>query len=97
MSFPDTGPRTATHTSLRSNPPVALAIPDAYVVFGWRYRVQETSEGYLHDHKISSAPFNMLELTAAHKTCHFSLVQMTNMENGRHICGQGDGPGPVRR
>lgn len=73
--------------------------PDTYVVFGRRYRVKETSEGYreegiaswygweFHGRKTSSGPlFNMFELTAAHKSLPLpTYVQVTNLENGRHI------------
>lgn len=73
--------------------------PDTYVVFGRRYRVQETSEGYreegtaswygweFHGRKTSSGPlFNMFELTAAHKSLPLpTYVQVTNLENGRQI------------
>jgi rare lipoprotein A (peptidoglycan hydrolase) len=69
------------------------------VVFGRRYRVQETSEGYreegiaswygweFHGRKTSSGPlFNMFELTAAHKSLPLpTYVQVTNLENGRQL------------
>lgn len=83
----------------RLEPPSRSGNPDTYVVFGRRYRVQETSEGYreegiaswygweFHGRKTSSGPlFNMFELTAAHKSLPLpTYVRVTNLENGRHI------------
>ncbi|MFZ1641314.1 MAG: septal ring lytic transglycosylase RlpA family protein [Candidatus Contendobacter sp.] len=71
---------------------------DTYVVFGRRYRVKETSAGYrergtaswygwdFHGRKTSSGPpFNMFELTAAHKSLPLpTYVRVTNLENGRN-------------
>ena len=71
--------------------------PDTYVVFGRRYRVKETSAGYreqgtaswygweFHGRKTSSGPpFNMFELTAAHKSLPLpTYVRVTNLDNGR--------------
>ncbi|NJM12099.1 MAG: septal ring lytic transglycosylase RlpA family protein [Synechococcaceae cyanobacterium SM1_2_3] len=99
-------PITFSDTSANSDepipkvePPSRSGNPDTYVVFGRRYRVQETSEGYreegtaswygweFHGRKTSSGPlFNMFELTAAHKSLPLpTYVQVTNLENGRQI------------
>ena len=70
---------------------------DSYVVFGRRYRVRETSEGYreqgiaswygkdFHGRKTSSGPlYNMFDLTAAHKSLPIpTYVKVNNLENGR--------------
>ena len=99
-------PITFSDTSANSDEPIPKVEspsrsgnPDTYVVFGRRYQVQETSEGYreegtaswygweFHGRKTSSGPlFNMFELTAAHKSLPLpTYVQVTNLENGRQI------------
>ncbi|MDS4039650.1 MAG: septal ring lytic transglycosylase RlpA family protein [Candidatus Competibacter sp.] len=82
--------------------------PDTYVVFGRRYRVKETSEGYretgiaswygwdFHGRKTSSGPpFNMFDLTAAHKSLPIpTYARVTNLENGRSIVVKINDRGP---
>ena len=82
--------------------------PDTYVVFGRRYRVKETSEGYretgiaswygwdFHGRKTSSGPpFNMFDLTAAHKSLPLpTYVRVTNLENGRNVVVKVNDRGP---
>ena len=81
----------------RAEPPSRTGNADTYVVFGRRYRVKDTSEGYrergvaswygweFHGRKTSSGPpFNMFELTAAHKSLPLpTYVRVTNLNNGR--------------
>ncbi|HRW67767.1 MAG TPA: septal ring lytic transglycosylase RlpA family protein [Candidatus Competibacter sp.] len=81
----------------RVEPPSRSGNADTYVVFGRRYRVRETSEGYreegtaswygedFHGRKTSSGPlYDMYELTAAHKNLPLpTYVRVTNLENGR--------------
>lgn len=81
----------------RAEPPSRSGNADTYVVFGRRYRVRETSEGYreqgtaswygadFHGRKTSSGPlYDMYELTAAHKSLPLpAYVRVTNLENGR--------------
>jgi rare lipoprotein A (peptidoglycan hydrolase) len=81
----------------RAEPPSRSGNPDTYVVFGRRYRVRETSAGYrergiaswygwqFHGRKTSSGPpFNMFDLTAAHKSLPLpTYVRVTNLDNGR--------------
>jgi len=81
----------------RAEPPSRGGNADTYVVFGRRYRVRETSEGYreqgtaswygadFHGRKTSSGPlYDMYELTAAHKSLPLpAYVRVTNLENGR--------------
>ena len=81
----------------RVEPPSRSGNADTYVVFGRRYRVRETSEGYreqgtaswygadFHGRKTSSGPlYDMYELTAAHKSLPLpAYVRVTNLENGR--------------
>ncbi len=80
----------------RAEPPSRGGNADSYVVFGRRYRVRETSEGYreqgtaswygedFHGRKTSSGPlYDMYELTAAHKSLPLpTYVRVTNLENG---------------
>lgn len=82
----------------RAEPPSRTGNADTYVVFGRRYRVKETSAGYreqgvaswygrdFHGRKTSSGPpFNMFDLTAAHKSLPLpTYVRVTNLENGRN-------------
>lgn len=77
-------------------PPSRTGNADTYVVFGRRYRVKETSAGYreqgtaswygweFHGRKTSSGPpFNMFDLTAAHKSLPLpTYVRVTNLDNG---------------
>lgn len=81
----------------RAEPPSRTGNADTYVVFGRRYRVKETSAGYrergtaswygweFHGRKTSSGPpFNMFDLTAAHKSLPLpTYVRVTNLNNGR--------------
>ena len=80
----------------RAEPPSRGGNADSYVVFGRRYRVRETSEGYreqgtaswygedFHGRKTSSGSlYDMYELTAAHKSLPLpTYVRVTNLENG---------------
>ncbi len=89
-------------------PPSRSGNPDTYVVFGKRYRVKETSAGHrevgtaswygwdFHGRKTSSGPpFNMFELTAAHKSLPIpTYVQVTNLENGRRLVVKVNDRGP---
>ena len=89
-------------------PPSRSGNPDTYVVFGRRYRVKENSEGYretgvaswygwdFHGRKTSSGPpFNMFELTAAHKSLPIpTYARVTNLENGRSIVVKINDRGP---
>jgi len=92
----------------RAEPPSRSGNPDTYVVFGRRYRVSETSEGYreqgiaswygkaFHGRKTSSGqPFDMFELTAAHKSLPLpTLARVTHLESGRSIVVRVNDRGP---
>jgi len=92
----------------QAEPPSRSGNPDTYVVFGRRYRVKETSEGHretgiaswygwdFHGRKTSSGPpFNMFELTAAHKSLPIpTYARVTNLENGRSIVVKVNDRGP---
>ena len=89
-------------------PPSRSGNPDTYVVFGKRYRVEETSAGYretgtaswygwdFHGRKTSSGPpFNMFELTAAHKSLPIpTYARVTHLDNGRSIVVKINDRGP---
>lgn len=92
----------------RVEPPSRSGNPDTYKVFGKRYRVKETSEGYreqgvaswygwdFHGRKTSSGPrYDMFDLTAAHKTLPIpTYVRVTNLENGRNVVVKVNDRGP---
>lgn len=92
----------------RVEPPSRSGNPDTYRVFGRRYRVKETSEGYreqgiaswygwdFHGRKTSSGPlYNMFDLTAAHKSLPIpTYVRVTNLENGRNVVVKVNDRGP---
>jgi len=77
-------------------------------VFGKRYRVKETSAGHretgtaswygweFHGRKTSSGPpFNMFELTAAHKSLPIpTYARVTHLDNGRSIVVKINDRGP---
>ncbi len=89
-------------------PPSATGNPESYVVFGKRYYVHNTSEGYrqrgtaswygsqFHGKKTSSGPtFDMYEVTAAHKNLPIpTYARVTNLGNGRSIVVKINDRGP---
>ena len=82
--------------------------PETYVVFGERYHVLDTSDGYVergiaswygepfHGRKTSSGEtYDMHRLTAAHKSLPLpTYVQVTNLDNGRRIVVRVNDRGP---
>lgn len=82
--------------------------PKSYVVFGHRYFVRNSAKGYdqrgiaswygtkFHEKRTSSGePYNMLAMTAAHKTLPLpTFVRVTNLENGRWIIVKVNDRGP---
>jgi rare lipoprotein A len=82
-----------------AKPPTGAGNPPFYEVFGERYFVLPSSEGYreqgvaswygkpFHGRRTSSgAVYDMYELTAAHKTLPLpSLVRVTNLDSGRSV------------
>lgn len=82
--------------------------PPFYEVFGERYFVMPSSEGYrqtgvaswygkaFHGKRTSSGTiYNMYEMTAAHKTLPLpSLVRVTNLSNGKSVVVTVDDRGP---
>jgi rare lipoprotein A len=89
-------------------PPSRTGNPESYVVFGKRYHVDKTSEGYLergtaswygskfHGRKTSSgAIFNMYDITAAHRTLPIpSYARVTHLDNGRSLIVKINDRGP---
>ncbi len=82
--------------------------PASYVVFGKRYHVMSSSQGYkergvaswygskFHGKRTSSGePYNMHDMTAAHKTLPLpSYVRVTNLNNGRQVILKVNDRGP---
>ncbi|MBL8251660.1 MAG: septal ring lytic transglycosylase RlpA family protein, partial [Candidatus Competibacter sp.] len=105
---PQDVPQGSPEPARRLEPASRSGNPDTYVVFGRRYRVKETSEGYreqgiaswygkgFHGRKTSSGPlYNMFDLTAAHKSLPIpSYVRVTNLENGRNVVVKVNDRGP---
>ena len=85
-----------------------LGNPSSYVVFGKRYHVLDSSEGYVqrgiaswygtkfHGKKTSSGEiYNMHAMTAAHKTLPIPVyVRVDNLENGRSLVVKVNDRGP---
>jgi rare lipoprotein A len=102
-SVPDAVPR-AEPRATRGNPPF-------YEVFGERYHVLATADGYrergiaswygpdFHGETTSSGePYDMYAMTAAHKTLPLpSYVRVTNLANGRSIVVRVNDRGPFKR
>ena len=100
-------PDTPNAVSARE-PPSRTGNPESYVVFGKRYHVMGTSEGYrqhgiaswygpkFHGKKTSSgSPFDMHAITAAHKSLPIpTYARVTNLENGRNIVVRINDRGP---
>lgn len=99
-AIPDAVPR-AEPRSLRGNPPF-------YEVFGKRYAVLATAEGYVergvaswygpgfHAAQTSSGePYDMYAMTAAHKTLPLPCyARVTNLANGRSVVVRVNDRGP---
>lgn len=81
---------------------------ETYTVFGKRYHTMKSSENYdeigtaswygkkFHAHKTSSGePYNMLSMTAAHKTLPLpTYVEVTNLKNNKRIIVKVNDRGP---
>jgi len=92
----------------KKEPPSRTGNPQAYKVFGKRYTVSGTSEGYrrqgtaswygrkFHGRKTSSGvPYNMYAMTAAHKSLPIpTYVRVTHLGNGRSIVVKVNDRGP---
>jgi rare lipoprotein A len=92
----------------RYEPRSARGNPASYEVFGKRYHVLATAEGYkergvaswygpdFHTRATSSGePYDMFGMTAAHKTLPIpSYVRVTNLANGRSIVVRVNDRGP---
>ena len=92
------GDRGQTHGSPPSSPQKSsLGNPPSYVVFGKRYYVMDSADGFVqrgiaswyglkfHGRKTSSGEiYNMHDMTAAHKTLPIPVyVHVRNLDNGR--------------
>lgn len=99
-TIPDAVPQT-TRRSKSGN-------PKSYVVFGKRYHVMSSSQGYkerglaswygskFHGKRTSSGePYDMHGMTAAHKTLPLpTYVKVTNLKNGRQVILKVNDRGP---
>jgi rare lipoprotein A len=98
----------APNAPLARELPSRTGNPESYVVFGKRYYVMGTSEGYrrsgiaswygpqFHGKRTSSgSPFDMHAITAAHKSLPIpTYARVTNLENGRSIVVRINDRGP---
>ncbi len=92
----------------RAEPRSQYGNPESYVVMGRRYRVMKSATGFrqrgiaswygkkFHGHRTSSGEtYNMYAMTAAHKSLPLpSYVQVTNLDNGKHIIVRVNDRGP---
>lgn len=103
-----TGPRVSEPADIPHEPRSKYGNPASYVVFGKRYYVMDSAEGYVeqgiaswygpkfHGRKTSSGEtYDMHGMTAAHKTLPLpTWVRVTNLENGRSIVLKVNDRGP---
>jgi rare lipoprotein A len=89
-------------------PPSRYGNPQSYVVFGKRYYVMDSAEGYrergiaswygrkFHGRRTSSGePYDMMKMTAAHKSLPLpTYVRVTSLENGRSVIVRVNDRGP---
>ena len=94
----------------RAEPRAARGNPPFYEVFGKRYVVLPTADGFLergvaswygpgfHGESTSSGePYDMHAMTAAHKTLPLpAYVQVTNLQNGRSVVVRVNDRGPFK-
>ncbi len=92
----------------RAEPRSRYGNPESYVVFGKRYRVMRSSKKHVergiaswygtkfHGRRTSSGePYDMYEMTAAHKTLPLpTYVMVTNLRNGRSTVVKVNDRGP---
>jgi rare lipoprotein A len=92
----------------RAEPRSRYGNPSSYVVFGRRYHVMDSAEGYVeqgiaswygpkfHGRRTSSGePYDMYAMTAAHKSLPLpTYVRVTNLDNGRSIVVRVNDRGP---
>jgi len=99
---------TTPDAEVRAEPKSRYGNPDSYEVFGKRYYVLPTAEGYrerggaswygkkFHGRRTSSGePYDMYAMTAAHKTLPLpSFVRVTHLGNGRSAIVRVNDRGP---
>ncbi len=100
LSIPDAVPRFEPHSK--------HANPDSYTVWGKRYKVMRSGQGYrergisswygtkFHGKKTANGEtYDMFAMTAAHKTLPLpSFVRVTNLKNGRSVVVRVNDRGP---
>ncbi len=110
----DSAPRQNVDISKISDPiprhekPSRYGNPESYVVYGQRYHLLDSSEGYVesgvaswygtkfHGRRTSSGePYDMYAMTAAHKTLPIpAYAAVTNLDNGKRIIVRINDRGP---
>lgn len=105
---PPTDPGAVPDAVPRVEPRSRYGNPETYEVFGKRYRVLRSAEGYVergtaswygpgfHAERTSSGePYDMYAMTAAHKTLPIpAYVRVTNLDNGRSVVVRVNDRGP---
>lgn len=106
---PDPG-RVAGEPTPRKEPPSRYGNPASYEVFGRRYYISPSSEGYrergiaswygpdFHGKRTSSGePYDMYGVSAAHKHLPIpTYVRVTNLQNGRSLVVRVNDRGPFK-
>ncbi len=101
-------PNNIANAIPRPSPKSRRGNPSSYVVFGKRYHVLPSSQGYVergiaswygtkfHGRSTSSGePYDMYAMTAAHKSLPIpAYVQVTNLQNGRQAIVRVNDRGP---
>lgn len=105
---PPTDPGAVPDAVPRVEPRSRYGNPETYEVFGKRYRVLRSAEGYVergtaswygpgfHAERTSSGePYDMYAMTAAHKTLPIpAYARITNLQNGRSVVVRINDRGP---
>ncbi len=108
---PTSTPRDPADATPTKTPPSRTGNPKSYIVFGKRYHVMPSSEGFrqqgiaswygpkFHGKKTSSGvPFDMYAMTAAHKNLPIpTYVRVTHLGNGRSIVVKVNDRGPFSK
>lgn len=108
---PPVDPHAVPDAVPRAEPRAALGNPPFYEVFGQRYVVLQSADGFLergvaswygpdfHGKRTSMGePYDMYAITAAHPTLPLpSYVRVTNLQNGRSVVVRVNDRGPFKK
>lgn len=108
--FPKEGIESIVDATPQPEPKSRYGNHSPYEVFGQRYHVMDSSEGYqeqglaswygpkFHGRRTSSwEPYNMFEMTAAHKSLPLpTYVKVRNLDNNREIVVKVNDRGPFK-